>query len=216
MGWITRTFSSSIGKKMLMAASGSFLGFFILVHLLGNSTSLFGRATFIAYAGHLHSLGFLIPIFEILLLTVFGTHVFLAVLLFFENRKARPDQYAIVTSRGGKTIASQTMLYSGIIILIFIGVHLKNFHFVSHEQSIADIVRNTLNKPVFTVFYIVGVLALGLHISHGFWSLFQSLGIEHPKYTRTLDKKAAKVGLTIGLLFALIPLLALFLPGFLL
>jgi succinate dehydrogenase / fumarate reductase, cytochrome b subunit len=216
MGWITRTLSSSIGKKMLMAASGSFLGLFILIHLIGNSTSLLGRATFLAYASHLHSLGILIPVFEILLLTVFCTHVFLAAFLFFENRQARPDRYAIVAGRGGKTFASQTMIYSGLVILIFVGVHLLNFHFVSHEQSIADIVRSTLSKPAFTVFYIVGMLALGLHISHGFWSLFQSLGIEHPQYTHTLDKKAAKLGLAVGLLFALIPVLALFFPGFLL
>lgn len=199
-----------------MAASGSFLVFFILVHLVGNSTSLAGRAAFLSYAGHLHSLGVLIPVFEVCLLAIFVTHVVLGVNLFFDNRKARPEQYSVVKSRGGSTLASKTMPYSGAVILIFILVHLMNFHFISHETPIADIVRATLRNPGYALFYIVGVLALGLHISHGFWSLFQSLGIAHPKYTRTLDKKAAILGLGVGLLFALIPVLAVLLPGFLL
>lgn len=216
MGWSPRTLSSSIGKKMLMAASGSFLGLFVLVHLAGNSTSLLGRTTFLAYADHLHSLGFLIPVLEILLLTAFCTHVSLALLLFFENRKARPERYAVVKSRGGSSLASQSMPYSGIVILLFLAVHLQNFHSISQEQPIADLVRNTLRNPAFAVFYIIGVLALGLHLSHGLWGLFQSLGLEHPKYTRTLDKKAGMLGLAVGLFFALLPVAALFFPGFLL
>jgi succinate dehydrogenase / fumarate reductase cytochrome b subunit len=216
MSWIIQTISSSIGKKMLMAASGSFLGLFILIHLLGNSTSFLGRAAFLSYAAHLHSLGVLIPVFEVVLLTIFCIHVVLATLLFLENRRARPEKYAIVSSRGGSTLASKAMPYSGAVILIFVLVHLMNFHFISHETPIADIVRSTLRNPGFALFYIVGVAALGLHISHGFWSLLQSLGIEHPKYTRTLDKKAALLGLGVGLLFALIPALALLLPNFLL
>ena len=215
MGWITRTFSSSIGKKMLMAASGSFLGLFVLVHLAGNSSSLLGRTTFLAYADYLLSLGFLIPVFEILLLIIFCTHVTLALLLFFENRRARPERYAVVNSRGGSPLASQSMLYSGSVILIFLGVHLRNFHFISQKQPLADLIRTTLDNPVVGFFYIIGVLALGLHLSHGFWSLCQTFGLAHPKYTRTLDKKAAVFGLAVGLLFALIPVFVLFFPGFL-
>ena len=215
MGWITRTFSSSIGKKILMAASGSFLGLFVLVHLAGNSSSLLGRTTFLAYADHLHSLGSLTTVFEILLLITFCAHVTLALLLFFENRRARPERYAVVKSRGESTLASQTMLYSGIVILIFLAVHLQNFHFITQKPPLADLLRTTLHNPVVGSFYIIGVLSLGLHLSHGFWSLFQTLGLAHPKYTRTLDKKAALFGLAVGLLFALIPILALFFPGFL-
>lgn len=216
MGRTTRTLSSSIGKKILMAASGSFLSLFVLAHLAGNSTALLGRTTFLAYADHLHNLGFLLIFLEILLLTAFCTHVSLALLLFLENRRARPERYAVAKSRGGSSLASQTMLYSGIVILVFLAVHLQNFHFISQEQPIADLVRQTLSDPPFGVFYIIGVLALGLHLSHGLWSLFQSLGLEHPKYTRTLDKKAGMLGLAVGLFFALLPITALFFPGFLL
>jgi len=216
MSWITRTLTSSIGKKMLMAASGAFLLLFILIHLVGNSTSLLGRAAFLSYAAHLHSLGPLVSLFEILLLGIFCTHVTLAVLLFLENRRARPQRYAMVNSRGGRSPGSRTMIYSGTVILIFLVVHLLNFHFISHATPIADIVRTALRNPAIAIFYIVGVLALGLHVSHGFWSLFQSLGLEHPKYTAALEKKSAFFGLAVGLLFALIPVLALLLPGFLL
>jgi succinate dehydrogenase / fumarate reductase, cytochrome b subunit len=216
MGFIFQTFSSSIGKKMLMAASGSFLGLFILVHVVGNSTSFLGREVFLSYAHHLHSLGFLIPIFELTMLTVFSFHIVLALLLLLENRKARPQRYAVVNSRGGRSLGSKTMIYTGGIILVFVVVHLLNFHFINHDLPIADVVRNTLQQPGYAVFYIVGVLAMGLHISHGFWSLFQSFGIEHPKYTSSLDRKAAISGLMVGLIFALIPVLALLVPGFLL
>ncbi len=216
MGLILRTFSSSIGKKMLMAASGSFLGLFILVHLVGNSTSFLGREVFLSYAHHLHRLGFIIPIFELTMLTVFSFHIVLALLLLLENRKARPQQYAVVNSRGGRSLGSKTMIYTGVIILVFVVVHLLNFHFISRELPIADVVRNTLRKPGYAIFYIIGVLALGLHISHGFWSLFQSFGIEHPKYTSSLDRKAVIGGFVVGLVFALIPILALLVPGFLL
>lgn len=216
MGLILRTFSTSIGKKMLMAASGSFLGLFIIVHLIGNSTTFLGREVFLSYAHHLHRLGFLIPIFELTMLTVFSFHIVLALLLLLENRKARPQQYAVVNSRGGRSLGSKTMIYTGVIILVFVVVHLLNFHFISRELPIADVVRNTLRKPGYAIFYIIGVLALGLHISHGFWSLFQSFGIEHPKYTSSLDRKAVISGFVVGLVFALIPILALLVPGFLL
>jgi len=216
MSWITRTLTSSIGKKMLMAASGAFLLLFILIHLIGNSTSLLGRAAFLSYAAHLHSLGPLVSLFEILLLGIFCTHVTLAVLLFLENSRARPQRYAMVNSRGGRSPGSRTMIYSGTVILIFLVGHLLNFHFISHATPIADIVRTALRNPAIAIFYIIGVLALGLHVSHGFWSLFQSLGLNHPKYTMALEKKSAFLGLGVGLLFALIPVLALLLPGFLL
>jgi succinate dehydrogenase / fumarate reductase cytochrome b subunit len=108
------------------------------------------------------------------------------------------------------------MIYSGMVILVFLVVHLLNFHFTSHATPIADIVRDSLSNPGVALFYIIGVLALGLHVSHGFWSLFQSLGLEHPKFTEGLQKKSVALGLGVGLLFALIPVLALLLPGFLL
>jgi len=216
MSLITRTLTSSIGKKMLMAISGAFLLLFILIHLIGNSTSLLGRAAFLAYAAHLHSLGPLVSLFELLLLGIFCTHVTLAVLLFLENRRARPQRYAMVNSRGGRSPGSRTMIYSGMVILVFLVGHLLNFHFTSHATPIADIVRATLSNPGVAIFYIIGVLALGLHVSHGFWSLFQSMGLNHPKYTMALEKKSAFLGLAVGLLFALIPVLALLLPGFLL
>lgn len=201
---------------MLMAASGSFLSLFILAHLAGNSSALLGRTTFLAYVDYLHRLGVLLHFFEILLLTAFCTHVFLALLLFFENRKARPEPYAVVKSSGGATLAGQTMIYSGTVILLFLALHLQNFLFIDRELPVADLLRTVLGNPALAVVYLIGTLAVGLHLSHGLWSLCQTLGLEHPKYTSTLDKKAALLGLAIGLFFALIVVVALFYPGFLL
>ena len=201
---------------MLIAVSGSLLSLFVLIHLAGNSTTLLGRATFLAYTDHLHSLGVLLFFMEVLLLTAFCIHVFLALQLFFENRKARPQPYAMVKDRGGETLAAQTMIYSGTVILLFLAVHLQNFLFISPEHSAADRLRDILGNPALAVVYFFGALALGLHLSHGLWSLCQTLGLDHPGYTRALDKKAAILGLSLGLMFALIVLVAFFYPGFLL
>lgn len=209
MAWLTRTLTTSIGKKGIMAASGLLLGLFVVVHLAGNSTAFFGRAAFLAYAGHLHALGFLIPVFETLLLATFTCHVILAGLLFFDNRQARPSRYAVKTTAGGSTLASRSMIYTGIIVLLFIVVHLANFHFSKTSLPIADLVADILQHPPVAVFYITAVLALALHISHGFWSLFQSLGLEHPKYSPMLKKGAFLLAILTGSIFSLITLAAL-------
>lgn len=215
MTWLTRTLTSSIGKKSLMAISGLFLGLFIIIHLLGNATALFSRALFLAYAEHLHALGSLLALMEILLLAAFLCHVGLALFLSYENRQGRTTRYAVTAKAGGRTVASQTMLYTGLMILGFVGVHLVQFHFDGSGLSVADVVRDTLRRPASALFYLVGVLCLALHASHGFWSLFQSLGIEHPKYSPFLHRMAGVLSVFIGLIFSLIPIYALLSANFL-
>ncbi|MDH5523914.1 MAG: succinate dehydrogenase cytochrome b subunit [Desulfobulbaceae bacterium] len=213
MGWLTSFFLSSIGKKTGMALTGLFLGLFMVVHLIGNATAFAGRATFLAYSEHLHGLGMLVTIFELLLLFALLGHLSLAGLLFLENRKARPIRYQVVA--GSSTLAAKTMIYTGLLILVFIGVHLADFHFSAGSRPMADTVRATLSRPWSAAYYIVSGLALALHVSHGFWSLFQSLGLEHPRYSPLIKGVAAFFSIALGLVFTLIPLLALFSPNFL-
>jgi len=182
MSWFVQTLNSSLGKKYIMAFTGFLLGGFLLVHAAGNSSIFWGRATFISYAEHLHALGLLISAAEIVLLVLFLTHIITGLVLFFSNYRARESRYAVSRSAGGRTWGSLTMPYTGLIIFSFILVHLFNFHFVQHTRTIADIVAEVLQRPLFTVIYSIGLLALALHISHGFWSMFQSVGINHPKY----------------------------------
>ncbi len=210
-----KTFLSSVGKKIFMSLTGLFLSLFLVVHALGNSTTFWGRESFNSYAAHLHSLGPLIPFFEIVLLTVFLIHIFLGITLFLENNDARPIRYSVSKASGGRTPGSRTMPYTGIIILLFIGVHLANFHFTDHSLPIAELVKNTLSTPIYGLFYIIAMAALALHISHGLWSLFQSLGVNHPKYDGLLKNGSLTLTVLLSGIFILIPICALTLANFL-
>jgi succinate dehydrogenase / fumarate reductase cytochrome b subunit len=198
-----------------MAISGLLLSFFILIHALGNSTTFFGADVFNAYAAHLHSLGGLIYIFEITLVLIFAVHIVFGILLTLENYQARPSRYQAVKNSGGRTPGSRTMIFTGLLILLFLFVHLQNFHFTDHSRSISYIVRDILIQPLFGCFYLLALGGLGLHISHGFWSLLQTLGINHPEYNKFFRGSALITALLLTGIFVLIPVLALFWPVFL-
>ena len=216
MGMIGSLYRSSVGKKSIMAASGLLLTLFICTHLLGNSISFLGREAFNSYAERLHSLGVLIYLFELGLLTLFLIHILTGVILYFENLGARPSRYSVDTSAGGRSWGSRTMPYTGVIILVFIIVHLMNFHFTDKSVLIADLVRELLSSPGLAFFYIFSLVALALHLSHGFWSLFQSIGFNHEKYNQLLFKGALVFSILVGIVFTLIPVLALVSRSFLL
>jgi len=216
MGWIGSLYRSSIGKKSIMAASGLLLSLFLLTHLLGNSVSFLGRDAFNAYAAKLHSVGNLVYVFEIGLLTLFLLHIITGIILYLENLQARPARYAVSSSEGGRSWGSRTMPYTGLIIIVFIIVHLLNFHFTDKSVPVADLVRGLLSRPPLAAFYIVSLLAVALHISHGVWSLFQTIGFNHDKYNRLLLKGALAFSILVGAVFILIPVLALVSRSFLL
>ncbi len=175
-------FNSSIGKKYIMAISGLMLCGFLLVHAVGNTTIFWGSDAFNSYARHLYSLGFFIYVFEVCLFSLFLIHILTGVSLFLQNRKAKGSQYAVKKSAGGSSIASSTMLYTGLTILAFTVIHLLDFRFVPDGVLISTTVGSVLQNPVYTFLYGTAMLAVGLHISHGIWSSLQSLGINHPQY----------------------------------
>ena len=208
MNWIVNTFGTSIGKKLLMSLSGAcFIGF-LLGHLGGNTTLYFGKEIFNSYAEHLHALGILVNIAEISLLTLLVIHVVTGVTLFFQNLSARPQRYAVDKRAGGRTWASATMPYTGVLILIFVIFHLINFHFVEKtvDNTIFDIVSKTFAQPGFMIFYIIAMIIVALHVSHGFWSLFQTLGANHPKYMPIITKAGIILSLIFGIGFGLLPI----------
>ncbi|MEN8232639.1 MAG: succinate dehydrogenase cytochrome b subunit, partial [Thermodesulfobacteriota bacterium] len=206
----------SVGKKSIMAASGLLLSLFLLTHMLGNSVSFLGRDAFNTYAEQLHSLGILVYIFEIGLLTLFLIHIITGIILYLENLQARPSRYSVNSSEGGRSWGSRTMPYTGAIILVFIIVHLMNFHFTDKSVPVADLVRELLSSPSLAFFYIFSLVALALHLSHGFWSLFQSIGFNHEKYNSLLLKGALVFSILMGTVFILIPVLTLVSRSFLL
>ena len=191
-----------------MALSGAcFIGF-LLGHLGGNITLYFGKDTFNSYAEHLHALGILVTMAEISLLSLLVIHVLTGIILFFQNLAARPQRYVANKRAGGRTWASATMPYTGVLILSFVLLHLINFHFVKKtpDNTIFDIVSKTFAQPGYMVIYIIAMIVVALHVSHGFWSLFQTLGANHPKYMPIITKVGIVLSLVFGIGFGLLPI----------
>jgi succinate dehydrogenase / fumarate reductase cytochrome b subunit len=207
MSWLIRTFGSSIGKKLLMAITGlSFIGF-LCAHLAGNLTLYKGGTAFNAYAEKLHSLGPILTVFEFGLLALALIHVTTGIILFVQNLKARSVPYENDRRAGGRTLSSVTMPYTGIIILAFVIFHLINFSFVDKSQrTIFEIVRSAFANPVYMVVYVFVMIVVALHIRHGFWSAFQTIGANHPKYMPALMVLSVIASLIFGFGFGLLPI----------
>jgi len=207
MNWLVNTINSSIGKKWLMAITGLSFIVFLVAHLAGNLTIYGGRDLFNAYAAHLHSLGPVLTVAEWGLLTLALVHVGTGALLFYQNWRARPAGYAVNRSSGGRTIGSVTMPYSGFIILLFVLFHLLNFHFVDKSgTSIFAIVAGAFSDPLYVAVYVAAMVVVATHISHGFWSLFQTLGANHPKYMPLITSAGMVLSVVFGIGFGFIPI----------
>lgn len=210
MSWFLRIFTSSIGKKQIMAVTGlSFCGF-LTMHLIGNLTIYGGHEMFNAYVEHLHAFDPLIKVSEIVLLGFALTHISTAAWLFWGNLQARPIRYAMKKRAGGRTLGSSTMPYTGIMLICFIVIHLLNFHFVDHStRTVHQIVTDALINPFYVIFYVFAVIVAAVHVKHGFWSAFQTVGANHPKYMPLIETASILFSLMIGAGFGLIPIFIL-------
>ncbi len=212
MNWVTHTFSTSVGKKQLMAVTGLLFLLFLTTHLLGNLSVYGGPASFVSYAEHLHALGKLLLAAEIGMLAALLVHVTTAVLLFFENRGARPVRYAVYKSGGGETWSSRTMPYTGLMILGFLGVHLATFsHHVVDQTSrnIFQIADAVFKNPVYLGIYVIGVIVVAFHVRHGLWSAFQTVGANHPKYMPFIQKLSIVFAVIVAMGFGSLPFVIL-------
>lgn len=206
MNWFVRTLWSSIGKKLLMALTGLAFCGFLVTHLIGNLTIYGGKGLFLSYVEHLHAWGYLITAAEWGLVLFGLIHIVTGLLLFYENLKARPVRYAVKKWAGGRTIGSATAPYTGVLILIFIIVHLLTFRFVD-KTKLDDyvILSQTFSQSGYVLFYLVGVIIVAVHVSHGFWSGFQTLGLNHPKYMPVIRRLGLVFSFVIGIGFGSIP-----------
>jgi len=207
MSWLMRTFGSSIGKKLLMAITGlSFFGF-LCMHLAGNLTLYKSGLAFNAYAQKLHSLGPILILFEFGLLAFAIIHVATGIILFIQNLKARSVPYKIDRPAGGRTYSSSFMPYTGFILLAFVIFHLLNFSFVDKGQrTIFEIVSGAFANPIYIIVYVFAMVVLALHIRHGFWSAFQTVGANHPRYMPAIMVLSIVVSLVFGFGFGLLPI----------
>ena len=188
MQTVASFFASTIGKKVVMAVTGIVLVGFVTAHMVGNLQLYFGPQTLNAYGRSLRELGHggVLWVARAVLLASVGLHIWAATSLTLLCRAARPMGYRRL-SFTESTYASRTMKWSGPILLLFILYHLAHFTFgTAHPQFVeGDVSHNVVTRfrvgPV-VFFYVVAMLALGLHLHHGVWSMLQTLGLSHPRY----------------------------------
>jgi succinate dehydrogenase / fumarate reductase cytochrome b subunit len=195
-------YSSTTGKKAAMAVSGCILFLFVVGHLIGNLQIYEGPDQLNRYAVLLRTEPPLLWAVRIVLLAMLLLHIWSSVQLAARNISARPDGY-VTKKATGSSYASRTMYWSGPIILAFVIYHLLDFTFgkVNPHFEPGNVYGNVVASfqviPV-AAFYIIAMLLLCLHLYHGLWSMFQSLGIAHPRWTPLLRRGAAVVAMLIA------------------
>ncbi len=222
---IRNLFCSSLGKKYLMAGSGAAMLLFVLGHLVGNLQVFLGPEALNRYAHFLQSNVELLWLVRLGLLAIIAIHIWSAARLTLENRAARPQPYEQWQPTAA-TYASRTMMMSGIIVAVFIVFHL--LHYTAMVKAVNLTGRDFAAKPEFfdaqgrhdvykmivtgfqawpvSIFYLVGVGLLCLHLSHGISAMFQSLGWEKRSYGVCLDCGGKWVAALIFLGYSSIPI----------
>jgi succinate dehydrogenase / fumarate reductase cytochrome b subunit len=221
MGWFLKTFNYSVGKKLLMALTGFFLILFLFIHLFGNTFLYFGPDYFNGYVHTLNEtiLVYFIRFIEIILVLGFGFHIWDGLRLWWQNRKARPIKYHIKAKDPKSTWTSRNMIYSALIILVFLIIHLRNFWYEfkygprTKDITDYDIVVKTFQDPTYMILYVISMVFLFLHLHHGFQSAFQTLGLNHKKYTPFIVWLGRFIALFLSLGFASFPIYFFFFYG---
>ncbi|HVI44906.1 MAG TPA: succinate dehydrogenase cytochrome b subunit [Chitinophaga sp.] len=226
MKW-SQFFNTSIGKKLLVGATGLFLCSFVIVHLAGNFQLLYndeGEAfnKYAEFMGHNSLIQFIAWGLKVVILL----HAIIALQLTFRNRAARPVKYAVSPGNQTSSWFSRQMAIMGSILLIFIVIHLANFWAKFHygempvhsyagaEKPFKDLYlvsQETFKQGWLVVLYVIGMIGLSFHLIHGFKSAFQTFGLNHKKYNGLINFIGVWVfGIAIPVGFAIIPVVIYF------
>jgi len=204
--WFGRFLKSSIGKKLIMAATGLLMLLFLFAHAAGNATIYMSSEVFQSYADELHSHPLIVLVFSLLFLVIFLAHIGIGLFLFYQNRQVSNSRYSVSTRVVNNSFASETMPYTGLFILVFLMIHICGFTFSPGNTPISVTVKELLGSFFYGLFYIVSFVALAIHLSHGFWSMLQTFGVNHPRYNFAISKLTLILPLFFLILFAGIPL----------
>lgn len=199
--------TSSIGKKVIMSLSGLFLILFLCVHLSVNLLLLVSEEAFNAGCDFM-ALPF-IKVIEPVLALGFIVHIIWASVLTLQNQKARPAKYAKRCQSQNCTWASRNMYILGALVLAFLILHIATvwYQFKFGEiTSHYEFVSSFLKQPCFGVIYIIAAILLGLHITHGFWSAFQTIGFSNDIWRKRLECVAYFFAFVFAAGFSIIPL----------
>jgi succinate dehydrogenase cytochrome b subunit len=207
----TGAYSSSVGTKILIGLTGMALVLYLIAHIAGNALVFFGPTVFNKYS-HMLLSNPLVPLIEIGLAIIFVLHLYKTVRMFIANQRARPvpyvrKKYAGPPSR--KTVASSTMIVSGLWLLMFVVIHVRQFKYGAEYavDGVRDLYRLEMENfanPLLVGFYVVSMLVVGSHLWHGTASAFQSLGADHPRWTPRLLAASRVLAVVIAASFVAI------------
>ena len=217
MGTNAGLFSSSLGKKYLMALTGLFLCSFLIIHFLGNIALFTNPVQFNEYTRFMSS-NPIIRVMEIVLVAGFLTHIIDAIMLTRANKKAQPVKYAM--DKKQSSWYSRNMGLTGSVILAFLVLHLQSFWYgykfgsPAYATDSAGLPIKDMYTMVIEAFgefwysglYVIAVTLLGIHLNHGFQSAFQSVGLRHKKYTPTIKMLGTAFSILITLGFVSFPI----------
>lgn len=218
-------FWTTVGRKLFTGLTGLLLIGFVVGHLAGNMTLFMGNQAVNEYAFFLEDFlhGMALPFAEIGLVLMFGVHIVTAIAATMQNRSSRSQGYQVVRDAGGrshKTASSKSMAITGIVLALFVVMHVLQFKyglFVSGSsqyfyeadghrvRDLYRIVVETFKNPLWVAIYVGVMTMLGLHLRHGLWSAFQTLGLISPRLRSFLVPFAVVAALVLALGFLLIP-----------
>jgi succinate dehydrogenase / fumarate reductase cytochrome b subunit len=201
-----------------MALTGLFLCVFLIAHLAGNlqllDMSPAGHLKFNEYAKFMTTFP-LVKAVSYLLYASILFHAFDGILLAIQNRKARPIKYAYEKANANSAWYSRQMALLGTLVLVFIVIHMKGFWYEMHwgdlgmdangNKDLYTLVAKAFSQPWYVAVYVISMAVLAFHLLHGFSSAFQSLGLNHPRYTPLIKNVGVFLGVVIPIFFALIP-----------
>ena len=202
---------SLITTKLIIGATGVLLFLYLVLHVAGNLMVVLGPETFNTYAHALISNPLVVPV-EIGLVIVFLIHLFKAIRMTVQNQRARPAKYAKKERAGGasqKSLASSSMIVTGVAILVFVPIHVMTFKYGAHYDlgdGVRDLYRlevENFSSPIAVTLYVIAMLLVGLHLWHGVPSSFQSLGVDGPRFTPFIRRagKVSAVAIAGGFIF---------------
>ncbi len=211
MGGFFQFAKSSIGSKVLMALSGAVLLLWITGHMLGNLQIYAGQDALNSYAEKLRSVAVFLYVVRVVMLVIVLTHIVTSVMLWVENRRARSSRYAY-NNTVQATVGSRTMIWSGLLVFVFVLYHLFHLTWGTIHPEYAHLMQKMpgggerpdvysmvvlgYQNGLISGSYIIAMLCLWFHLSHGFSSLFQTLGLTSVKY-RPLIERAGPIFATI-------------------
>ena len=216
-----RVFSSTVGTKLLIGATGLALFVYLVLHIGGNLLVFLGRETFNQYSHALLS-NPLVPAIEIGLVAIVLLHIYQTVTMYLANQRARPVKYRLKKTAGApsrKSVSSSTMIFSGLWLLVFILIHVTTFKYGTEyvapgTTDLRDLYRlemENFSNPLTVGFYVLSMLVVGSHLWHGVASACQSLGADRPRWTPAVLVAGKVVAVLIAGGFAVIAVWAHFL-----